>query len=112
MALRELTFSPEILAQYTEIEESIKHWSSEHTKSVLQSKRLLDAVGAMYDARMQLTQSFMKEQGLNLANVHQAKVDVNTGVVSIQYDESTANPTFDPNEDINPTAKPVLASRC
>jgi len=96
------------LQQYQQLEGSIVHWSVEHSKAVLQARRLEGALNSMYEGRMQLMNGVMKSQGINPANVHQVHVNADTGEVTVSMND-IPNPAADESEnfEVNPTAQAV-----
>lgn len=108
MQTKKINLAESDLHQYQQIESSIEHWSIEHTKSALQTKRLLGAVESMYEGRMQHMNSIIKANGINPAHVHNVHVNIDDGSVEISYDETVPNPAADPSEssDVSPTANP------
>ena len=108
MQTKQLKLNEQDLQHYQQIEDSIAHWSVEHTKAQLQADRLKGAVNSMYEGRMQLMNGAMKAAGMNPAHVHQVHVNPEDGTVNVMYDEATPNPASDPSEGgaVSPTADP------
>lgn len=109
MEQKVFNLSDQELQQYVQIEQSIEHWSKEHTKSAIQTKRLLSAVESMFEGRMQLMNGAMKTQGFNPAHVHQVHVNTDTGEAVVMFDPSIPNPAAEAaeGEAVSPTAKPA-----
>ena len=84
--------------RYQQIDESIRHWSTEYTKAVLQADRLKRSVEAMYQGRMEMINSIMRTQGVDPAHVHQVTVNTEARTASVIYDDSVPNPAADPDE--------------
>ncbi len=105
---KQIKLSGPELQQYQQIESSINHWSIEHTKAVLQAKRLQTAVESMYDGRMQLMNGILKEGGIDPTHVHQVHVNIDDGTVTIVVNDDVPNPAADDSEgEISPNATPV-----
>ena len=109
MITKQVKLSDAELQQYQQIEGSINHWSIEHTKAVLQAKRIQSAVESMYDGRMQLANGVMKDNGIDPSHVHQVHVNVDNGVMNVVINDEVPNELDDSSENgvVSPTATPV-----
>jgi len=98
MEQKNIQLNEQDFQQYKQIDDSIKHWSIEHTKAVLQAKRLESAVEGMYQGRMQLIHGVLNQIGVNPAHVHQVNVNTDNGEMIVSFNEVEPNPAADPSE--------------
>lgn len=81
--------SSEDLNKLTQYEASISHWSNEYTVLTLKSRKMLDAIDNLYQARQKSLDDFLKSQDVKLENVESVNVAPN-GDVNVTLKESSS----------------------
>lgn len=84
---KNLKLSPDDLAKLTQYEASISHWSNEYTVLILKSKKALEGIDSLYQARQKLIDELLKSNDINLTIVDGVDVSPN-GDVTVSIKET------------------------
>jgi hypothetical protein len=89
MTTAKLQLSKESLAQLTQFEASISHWSSEHVVLTLKARKMLEAIDSMYLSRQKIIDDLLSDNNIKPADVKDVNVGPN-GEVVVQFKEVSA----------------------
>lgn len=102
MQSKEFQLLPEDLERLSQLDASITQWSLEHTKMVLNMRRLESGLDTFFESRRQVTVDRMKALGIDTNRVMQVNVVDDDGHCVATLSEPSAAP------EVSPVAPPVV----
>lgn len=81
--IKNAQLSPEELDQLRKFESSVAYWSIELGKLTVQRVKIEQTLTGIHDARTKLVESTIKTAGINIDQIVDVKVDIQSGQIMI-----------------------------
>jgi len=91
MITKQTKISKEELQKVAHIEESVRHWSNEHTNISMKGRKILETIETLYQARSEILEKAYGEAGIDPASIQNVQID-GEGTVTVMCADPTPGP--------------------